>query len=128
MTAGPLSDREWRVLDVLWEGPEEGMTLGPIHEALRPGTGWSRNTVHTYLTRMAAKGLIAVEGEAPPQLPGRGHPGGLRRRRGPHPAGACLPGLGGEAGGRLCAGARPHAGGAGGAAGPAGRDGGLSPA
>ena len=66
MTAGPRSDREWRVRDVLWEGPEEGMTLGPIHEALRPGTGWSRNTVHTYLTRMAAKGLIAVEGEAPP--------------------------------------------------------------
>ena len=54
-----LSDREWKVLGTLWEA-EDGLTLGQAADALRPCTGWSRNTVHTYLTRMAAKG------EAPP--------------------------------------------------------------
>ena len=34
-----LSDREWKVLEVLWQG--EGLALGPVVEALRPGTGWS---------------------------------------------------------------------------------------
>lgn len=58
-----LSDSEWKVLEVLWNrGPSH---LGDIVQALTEGTGWSRTTVHTYLTRMAAKGLVAMEGEAP---------------------------------------------------------------
>ena len=60
-----LSDKQWQVLEVLWAAPE-GLTLGQTVEALRPITGWSRNTVHTYLTRMAAKGLVTIVGEAPP--------------------------------------------------------------
>ena len=60
-----LSDREWEVLGTLWEA-EDGLTLGQAADALRPCTGWSRNTVHTYLTRMAAKGLVPIVGEAPP--------------------------------------------------------------
>ena len=60
-----LSDREWEVLGTLWEA-ENGLTLGQAADALRPYTGWSRNTVHTYLTRMAAKGLVTIVGEAPP--------------------------------------------------------------
>ena len=56
-----LSDREWKVLGTLWEA-EDGLTLGQAADALRPCTGWSRNTVHTYLTRMAAKGLESTEG------------------------------------------------------------------
>ena len=28
-----LSDREWKVLEVLWQG--EGLALGPVVEALR---------------------------------------------------------------------------------------------
>ena len=55
-----LSDKEWRVLEALWSAPE-GLTLGAAVEALRPVTGWSRNTVLTYLTRMEAKGLVAID-------------------------------------------------------------------
>ena len=45
-----LSEREWMVLDLLWESG--GATLGELFKALYPETGWSRNTVLTYLTRM----------------------------------------------------------------------------
>ncbi len=55
-----LSDKQWRVLEVLWAAPE-GMALGEVVEALRPSTGWSRNTVLTYLTRMEARGLVAID-------------------------------------------------------------------
>ena len=60
-----LSDKEWQVLEVLWRAPE-GLTLGQVVEALRPATGWSRNTVLTYLTRMEAKGLVAIDKAASP--------------------------------------------------------------
>ena len=54
-----LSDREWTVLTALWSSG--GSALGELTEALRPETGWSRNTVLTYLTRMEAKGLLRYE-------------------------------------------------------------------
>ena len=60
-----LSEKEWRVLDVLWDAPE-GLSLGAAVEALRPATGWSRNTVLTYLTRMEAKGLVHIDKEESP--------------------------------------------------------------
>ena len=60
-----LSDREWEVLTALWERPE-GETLGPLTKALDPGTGWSRNTVHTYLTRMETKGFVSIDKEHTP--------------------------------------------------------------
>ena len=52
-----LSEREWMVLDRLWESG--GATLGELFKALYPETGWSRNTVLTYLTRMEAKGMVS---------------------------------------------------------------------
>ena len=62
-----LSDAELNVMNVLWDTgltlPIEnsaGLTLGEIVDALKPATGWSRNTVHTYLTRMEKKGLVAI--------------------------------------------------------------------
>lgn len=55
-----LSDKEWRVLEALWPSPE-GLALGEVVEALRPATGWSRNTVLTYLTRMETKGLVTID-------------------------------------------------------------------
>ena len=59
-----LTDSEWTVLDVLWQsGP---LALGPIVDALKEPTGWSRNTVHTYLTRMAEKGLVAIDRSCAP--------------------------------------------------------------
>ena len=65
MITWDLSERELTVLSALWEHPE-GMVLGELTEALRPATGWSRNTVQTYLTRMAGKGLVAILGDSIP--------------------------------------------------------------
>lgn len=53
-----LSDREWAVLEALWQ--TGGAALGELTAALREETGWSRNTVQTYLTRMEAKGLVTA--------------------------------------------------------------------
>ena len=58
-----LTDSEWKVLDALWAGGPQ--TLGQVMERLCPETGWSRTTVHTYLTRMMAKGLVAAQGQTP---------------------------------------------------------------
>ena len=60
-----LSDREWTVLGVLWDAG--GAALGEVTQALQSETGWSRNTVQTYLTRMEAKGLVAVDGSGYPR-------------------------------------------------------------
>ena len=58
-----LTDSEWKVLEALWAGGPQH--LGQILGALAPETGWSRTTVHTYLTRMAAKGLVSTDQSAP---------------------------------------------------------------
>ena len=60
-----LSDAEWAVMEVLWTG--ERHALGPVTEALQPVNGWNKNTVYTYLQRMAAKGLVSIrKGDAKP--------------------------------------------------------------
>ncbi len=59
-----LNASEWQVLTVLWD--TGGAALGEITAALRPSTGWSRNTVLTYLTRMSAKGLVTIDKEPYP--------------------------------------------------------------
>ena len=61
-----LSDKEWLVLGVLWD--RGGAALGEVTQALREDTGWNRNTVLTYLTRMEAKGLVFIEKEGYPRL------------------------------------------------------------
>lgn len=61
-----LSEREWTVMCALWE--TGGAELGELVNHLYPGTGWSRNTVHTYLTRMEAKGLVCIEKETAPHI------------------------------------------------------------
>lgn len=65
MTKSKLTDSEWLVLCALWQGSQ---TLGDITAALRVQTGWSRNTVHTYLTRMAEKQLVIIDRESTPHL------------------------------------------------------------
>lgn len=60
-----LSDREWTVLGVLWD--TGGAALGEVTRALEGSTGWSRNTVFTYLTRMEAKGLVSIDKEGYPR-------------------------------------------------------------
>lgn len=59
-----LSDREWTVLGALWASG--GAALGELTQALYEQTGWSRNTVLTYLTRMEAKGLVNISKESYP--------------------------------------------------------------
>lgn len=54
-----LTEAEWSVLSVLWSG--ERFALGEVTEALKKEKKWSRNTVHTYLTRMEAKGLVDID-------------------------------------------------------------------
>ena len=54
-----LSDAELNVMNVLWSGTS--FTLGEIVEGLKPFTAWSRNTVHTYLTRMERKVLVTID-------------------------------------------------------------------
>lgn len=54
-----LSEREWLVLGVLWDSG--GAALGELTQALQGETGWNRNTVLTYLTRMEAKGLVSID-------------------------------------------------------------------
>ena len=61
-----LSEREWTVLNALWEA--DGAELGTIVNILFPHTGWNRNTVLTYLTRMEAKGLVSIDKEASPHI------------------------------------------------------------
>ena len=60
-----LSEREWTVLGALWESG--GAALSELTEALYGETGWSRNTVLTYLTRMEAKGLVTIDKEGWPR-------------------------------------------------------------
>lgn len=61
-----LSEREWTVLSALWESG--GAALGDLVDRLYPETGWSRNTVLTYLTRMEAKGLVTIDKERYPHI------------------------------------------------------------
>ena len=60
-----LTEAEWSVLSVLWRG--ERFALGEVTEALREEKKWSRNTVHTYLTRMEAKGMVSYIREGYPR-------------------------------------------------------------
>ena len=59
-----LSQSEWLVMDVLWSG--DSFLLGEIVDKLYEDTRWSRNTVHTYLTRMEKKGLVTIDRSVDP--------------------------------------------------------------
>ena len=59
-----LSEREWTVLNALWE--TGGAELGTLVNILLSATGWNRNTVLTYLTRMEKKELVRIEKEVYP--------------------------------------------------------------
>ncbi len=61
-----LSEREWTVLNALWE--TNGAELGVLVNHLYQETKWSRNTVHTYLTRMEAKGLVRIDKDVTPHI------------------------------------------------------------
>ena len=50
-----------------YDAPTETVkqALGEVLARLAEDTGWSRTTVHTYLTRMMAKGLVAADAQSP---------------------------------------------------------------
>lgn len=54
-----LSDGEWNIMNVLWEGAP--MTIMQLTAALKESTGWSKHTVITMLGRMESKGAIKYE-------------------------------------------------------------------
>ncbi len=54
-----LTEAEWSIMDVLWGG--ERLAFGEIVKAMESIHGWSKNTVHTYLTRMEQKGLVDID-------------------------------------------------------------------
>ena len=54
-----LSDWEWLVLGVPWDSG--GAALKELVQTLQQDTGRNRNTALTYLTRMATKGLVAID-------------------------------------------------------------------
>lgn len=54
-----LTEAQWAVMEVLWSG--ECFSLKEITERLKPINGWSKNTVFTYLTRMAEKGMVTID-------------------------------------------------------------------
>lgn len=53
-----ISEAEWQVMEVLWTcGPSTTtQVLGYL-----PSGKWSRNTVHTFLTRLEGKGAVISE-------------------------------------------------------------------
>ena len=61
-----LSEREWTVLEALWK--TGGAELGVLVNELYRETGWNRNTVHTYLTRMESKGLVGIDKSVTPHI------------------------------------------------------------
>ncbi len=61
-----LTESEWAVMQALWQQPD--MTLGQVTQMLEPVKKWSRNTVHTYLSRMENKGLVYILRDREPHL------------------------------------------------------------
>lgn len=57
-----ISDSEWRVMEVLWAGGP--CTTAQVCARLAD-TGWSRNTIATFLARLAQKGYLRALPGAP---------------------------------------------------------------
>lgn len=56
-----ISDCEWTILNALWDN--DGAELGTVVSCVSNDKNWSKNTVHTYLTRMEKKGLVRIDKE-----------------------------------------------------------------
>ncbi len=58
-----IGEAEWQVMNVLWEKGEA--TFSEIRSALKEHS-WSQTTIHTMLTRLIKKGVVAIkEGISP---------------------------------------------------------------
>ena len=61
-----LSDNEWRIMQVLWDGAPR--TLRQICDAVRSDAGWTKHAVISFLKRLQAKGAVRVEEREPARL------------------------------------------------------------
>ena len=61
-----FTDSEWSVMELLWAGGP--LELGQVVDGLKPTRSWSRNTVHTYLTRLEKKGAVTIDRAHTPHL------------------------------------------------------------
>lgn len=52
-----LSDGEWKIMNVLWEG--EAGTITELTAALTAETGWDKHIIITMLNRMEKKGAVS---------------------------------------------------------------------
>lgn len=59
-----ITESEWQLMEVLWE---EGELTQPQLMS-RLGRKWNKNTVHTFLTRLCAKGYLEADREASPHV------------------------------------------------------------
>jgi len=58
-----LSEAEWSVMESLWRA--ERRSFAAVSAELKTVKGWSKTTVHTYLTRMEKKGLVSIDHSLP---------------------------------------------------------------
>ena len=54
-----LSNSEWKLMNRLWQTAP--MTITELTAAMKEGTGWSKNTIITMLSRLEAKGAVRHE-------------------------------------------------------------------
>ena len=62
-TKSKLTEAEGKILEVLWERPDQ--TMMEVTHALEQDTGWSKHTVTTLLKRMIDKGTVAMDCTGP---------------------------------------------------------------
>lgn len=59
-----ISESEWQLMEYLWENGE--LTQPQLMELL--GKRWNKNTVHTFLTRLCAKGVVEADRGRSPHI------------------------------------------------------------
>lgn len=58
-----ISDAEWKVMKVLWD--KSPLTSTEIINYLKDGTNWSPKTIHTLISRLVKKEVVAVNKDFP---------------------------------------------------------------
>lgn len=58
-----ITESEWQLMELLWQGE---LTQPQLMEEL--GKKWNKNTVHTFLARLCAKGYVEVDKERSPHV------------------------------------------------------------
>lgn len=58
-----ISESEWILMELLWQGE---MTQPQLSEKL--GKKWNKNTIHTFLSRLCAKGFVETDKEQSPHV------------------------------------------------------------